>query len=92
MLISVLFFILSLVAEVITGERSNIEGFFGFVILLYFSFHKIKNKNILINFFIRLLVIIILSFDYLKLRYNFQFRFYLFKGKLEIELLKIIFT
>ena len=37
MLISVLFFILSLVAVVITGERSNtIKAFFGFVIFIFF--------------------------------------------------------
>ena len=75
MFISVLFFILSLVAVVITGERSNtIKAFIGFVIFLFFfDFIKLKIKISLLIFLSGLLVIIILSFDYLKLRYKGQF-------------------
>ena len=73
--ISILFFILCLVAILITGERSNtIKAFFGFVIFLFFlDFLKLKIKISLLFILSGLIIIIILSYDYLKLRYKGQF-------------------
>ena len=73
--ITTLFFISSLVAVLLTGERSNtIKAFIGFVIFLFFlDFIKFKIRLFFLFFLTGLLTIIILSSDYLKLRYIGQF-------------------
>ena len=73
--ITTLFFISSLVAVLLTGERSNtIKAFIGFIIFLFFlDFIKFKIRLFFLFFLTGLLTIIILSSDYLKLRYIGQF-------------------
>ena len=74
-IITILFFILSLVAVLITGERSNtIKVFIGFIIFLFFlDFLKFKTKLFFLLFLSSFLAAIIFSSDYLKLRYKGQF-------------------
>ena len=82
--ISILFFILCLVAILITGERSNtIKAFFGFVIFLFFlDFLKLKIKISLLFILSGLIIVIILNYDYLKLRYKGQFYDFLYSKEI----------
>ena len=73
--ITIIFFILSLVAVLITGERaSSIKVFIGFFIFLFFlDFLKFRTKLFFLLFLPCLILVIISSSDYLKLRYKGQF-------------------
>ena len=73
--ITILFFILGLVAVLITGERANtIKVFVGFFIFLFFlDFLKLKIKLFFLLLMSVLIILIISSSDYLKLRYKGQF-------------------
>lgn len=75
MFICIILFIISLVAVLMTGERSNtIKIFIGFIIFfLFLDFPKFKIKLLFLLFVSGLLFLIILSSDYLKLRYKGQF-------------------
>ena len=77
--VTILFFILSLVAVLLTGERSNtIKAFIGFTIFLFFlDFVKFKIKLFFLFFISGLLITIVLSSDYLKLRYIGQLYYFL---------------
>ena len=73
--VTILIFILSLVAVLMTGERSNtIKVFIGFTIFLFFlDFLKLRIKLFFLLFLSGLLIVIILNSDFLKLRYKGQF-------------------
>ncbi len=88
MFIFVIFSILSLVAVLMTGERSNtIKIFLGFMIfLLFIDFLKFKYKLFFLLFVSGILFSIILSLDYLKLRYKDQFYNFLFSKEGDITL------
>ena len=88
MFICVIFSILSIVAVLMTGERSNtIKIFLGFMIfLLFIDFLKFKNKLFFLLFVSGILFSIILSSDYLKLRYKDQFYNFLFSKEGDITL------
>ena len=75
MFICIIFFVLSLIAVLMTGERSNtIKIFVGFIIfLLFLDFLTFKKKLLFLLFVPGILFSIILSSDYLKLRYIGQF-------------------
>ena len=75
MFICVIFSILSIVAVLMTGERSNtIKIFLGFIIFFSFlDFIKFKNKLFFLLIASVILFSIIVSSDYLKLRYKDQF-------------------
>ena len=85
MFICIIFFVLSIVAVLMTGERSNfIKIFAGFTIfLLFLDFLKFKQKLFFLLIVPGILFLIILSSDYLKLRYKHQF--YSFLSSKEIR-------
>ena len=85
MFICIIFFVLSIVAVLMTGERSNfIKIFAGFTIfLLFLDFLKFKHKLFFLLIVPGILFLIILSSDYLKLRYKHQF--YSFLSSKEIR-------
>ena len=89
MFICIIFFALSLVAVLMTGERSNtIKIFAGSMIfLLFMDFLKFRNKLFFLLFVSGILFSIILSSDYLKLRYKDQFYSFLFskEGNITLE-------
>lgn len=74
LIITILFFVLSLVAVLITGERaSTIKVFIGFFIFLFFlDFLKFRTKLLFLFILPSLIFVIISSSDYLKLRYKGQ--------------------
>ena len=88
MFICIIFFALSLVAVLMTGERSNtIKIFAGSMIfLLFMDFLKFRNKLFFLLFVSGILFSIILSSDYLKLRYKDQFYSFLFSKEGDITL------
>ena len=93
MFICVIFSILSIVAVLMTGERSNtIKIFLGFMIfLLFIDFLKFKYKLFFLLFVSGILFSIILSSDYLKLRYKHQFYSFLSSKEIRDKTLKITF-